>query len=220
MRLKTVVSVGLAWGFLALNPVFSAQGISIADARQQPAGTLVTVEGAVSVASGTYTSSTFDEGFAVQDDSAGIYVSTAFNSGLSLNRRVRVTGIVADDGFGQLVLRPAAPADVVRLRGAERVRAEDVDTGDVGEATEGSLVEVEGTISRPIVVDLPYGFQVFINDGSGETQVFIAATTGIDPRNIPFIQVGRRIRAVGLSGQFLAQNEVLPRHRGDIRPAH
>jgi DNA/RNA endonuclease YhcR with UshA esterase domain len=127
-----------------------------------------------------------DEGFAVQDGTAGIYVSSAF---------------------------------VVRLRGARRVSPDFVATADVGEATEGSLLAVRGTITR-IVVDLPFGFQVFINDGSGETQVFIAASTGIDPRTIPFMTVGRRIYAVGLSGQFLAQNEVLPRNRGDLRPAH
>lgn len=210
----------LAVGFLALVPALSAQVISIADARAQPAGTLVTVEGAVTVASGTYTSSTFDEGFALQDPTAGIYVSSSFNSGLGIHRRVRVTGVVGDDGFGQLVLRPAVPSDVVRRPGAFRVRPEPVDTGQVGEATEGGLLDVEGTITRPVVVDLPFGYQVFIDDGTGETQVFIAASTGINPLAIPFIRPGRRIRAVGLSGQFLAQNEVLPRHRGDIRPAH
>jgi DNA/RNA endonuclease YhcR with UshA esterase domain len=218
MRSMKWTSVALALGVLALAPALSAQVISIADARQAPSGTLVTVEGAVTVASGTYTSSTFDEGFAVQDGTAGIYVSSAFNSGLDLHRRVRVTGTVGDDGFGQLVLRPAAPSDVVRLRGARRVAPDFVATAEVGEATEGSLLAVRGTITR-IVVDLPFGFQVFINDGSGETQVFIAASTGIDPRAIPFMTVGRNIYAVGLSGQFLAQNEVLPRHRGDLRPA-
>jgi DNA/RNA endonuclease YhcR with UshA esterase domain len=219
MRTMKWMTLGLALGVLALAPALSAQVISIADARQAPSGSLVTVEGAVTVASGTYTSSTFDEGFAVQDGTAGIYVSSAFNSGLDLHQRVRVTGTVGDDGFGQLVLRPAAPSDVVRLRGARRVSPDFVATADVGEATEGSLLAVRGTITR-IVVDLPFGFQVFINDGSGETQVFIAASTGIDPRAIPFMTVGRKIYAVGLSGQFLAQNEVLPRNRGDLRPAH
>lgn len=219
MRVRHLILAVLVLGFVVLAPALSAQVISIANARQQPAGTLVTVQGVVTVASGTYTSSTFDEGFAVQDLTAGIYISSAFNSGLSVHQRVRVTGIVGDDGFGQLVLKPATPADVVRLRGAFFVLPEHVDTGDVGEATEGSLLSVVGTITRPVVVDLPYGYQVFIDDGSGETQVFIAASTGIDPLTIPFIRQGRRIRAVGLSGQFLAQNEVLPRTRADIRPA-
>ena len=214
-KLRTVLVV-LA---LAVAARANAQVISIADARSLPAGTVVTVEGSVTVPSGDFASSTFDQGFAIQDETAGIYVSTADNPILDLSEKVRVTGELADDGFGQLVLRPASLADVQTLPGASRVEAEAVATGGVGEATEGSLVEVTGTVTRPVVNDLPYGYQVFVDDGSGETQIFIAASTGINPFTIPFIEVGARITAVGFSGQFLTQNEVLPRHRGDIHRA-
>jgi hypothetical protein len=196
-----------------------AQVISIADARDEPLGTVVTVEGSVTVPSGTFASSTFDQGFGLQDETAGIYVSTADNPNLHFFRHVRVTGTLADDGFGQLVLRPASLADVQRLPGASRVAPETAATGDIGEATEGSLMKITGTVTRPIVNDLPYGYQVFVDDGSGETQIFIPASTGINPFQIPFIQVGARITAVGFSAQFLTQYEILPRHRGDIRPA-
>ena len=130
-----------------------------------------------------------------------------------------MTGEVGDDGFGLTVLRPASLADVVPVGGASAVTPEPVATGDVSEATEGSLVEVTGAVTRPIVNDLPYGYQVFVDDGSGETQIFIAASTGINPFTIPFIAIGTRITAVGYSGQFLTQYEVLPRHRGDIHLA-
>src|SRR5689334_536973 len=88
--------------------VVAAQVISIAEARNLPAGTVVTVEGSVTVPSGTYASSTFDQGFGLQDETAGIYVSTAENPNLNFNRLVRVTGTVGDDGFGLTVLRPAS----------------------------------------------------------------------------------------------------------------
>lgn len=194
-----------------------AQVISIAEARSLPEGTVVTVEGSVTVPSGDFSSSTFDQGFAIQDDTAGIYVSTSDNPNLNFHRRVQVTGELDDDGFGLLVLRPASLADVQTQPGASRVEPEPLATGDVGEATEGLLVEVAGTVTR-IVDDLPYGYQVFVDDGSGETQVFIAASTGINPFTIPFLKVGGQIAAVGFSSQFLAQYEVLPRHRGDIHP--
>lgn len=215
-KLRTVLVV-LA---LAVATRANAQVISIADARDEPLGTVVTVEGAVTVPSGAFSSSTFDQGFGIQDETAGIYVSTAGNPNLHLFRRVRVTGELADDGFGQLVLRPASLADVRRHPGAERIAPEAVETGDIGEATEGSLMKITGTVTRPIVNDLPFGYQVFVDDGSGETQIFIPASTGINPFTIPFIQLGARITAVGFSAQFLAQYEILPRHRGDIRRAH
>jgi hypothetical protein len=215
-KLRTVLVV-LA---LAAATRADAQVISIADARNAPLGTVVTVEGSVTVPSGDFASSTFDQGFGLQDATAGIYVSTADNPNLNFHRRVRVTGVVGDDGFGLLVLRPASLAGVVPLGGASAVAPTPLATGDVSEATEGLLVEITGVLSRPIVNDLPYGYQVFVDDGSGETQIFIAASTGINPFTIPFLQKGTAITAVGYSGQFLSQYEVLPRHRGDIRPAN
>ena len=196
-----------------------AQAISIAEARSLPEGTVVTVEGSVTVPSGDFASSTFDQGFVIQDDTAGIYVSTTENLKLNFHRRVRVTGTVADNGVGLLILQTASSADVEILPGASAVEPEPVATGDIGEATEGLLVEVTGTITQPIIDDLPYGYQVFIDDGSGEMQVFICASTGINPFKIPFLKPGARITVVGSSGQFLTHLEALPRHRGDIKPA-
>lgn len=216
LKLRTLLVV-LA---LAVATRAGAQVISIADARNEPLGTVVTVEGSVTVPSGAFASSTFDQGFGLQDETAGIYVSTADNPNLHLFRRVRVTGALADDGFGQLVLRPASLADVQRLPGLAYVAPEAAATGDISEDTEGSLMKITGTVTRPIVNDLPFGYQVFVDDGSGETQIFIPASTGINPFQIPFIQLGARITAVGFSAQFLAQYEILPRHRLDLRRAH
>jgi DNA/RNA endonuclease YhcR with UshA esterase domain len=197
-----------------------AQTISIADARNLPLGTVVTVEGSVTVPSGSYTSSTFDQGFAIQDETAGIYVSSAFNSGLNFHHHVRVTGVLDDDGFGLLVLRPSSEADVVKIPGATNIAPVTVATGDVSEATEGLLIEVEGIITRGPTDDLPFGYSVFIDDGSGETQIFIPATTGVNPFNIPWVTVGNTIRVTGFSAQFLSQYEVLPRFHGDFHPVN
>ena len=48
----------------------AAPPISIAAARHLPLGTVVTVEGSVTVPLGVFASSFFDEGFAVQDATA------------------------------------------------------------------------------------------------------------------------------------------------------
>jgi hypothetical protein len=212
---RTVLSVLV---LLVAARVAVAQVIPIAEARSLPAGTVVTVQGSVTVPSGDFSSSTFDQGFAIQDESGGIYVSTSENAGLNFHRRVRVTGVVGDDGFGLTVLRPASLADVQRVGGASRVEPLPVETVEVSEATEGLLLEVTGRVTR-IIDDLPFGYKVFIDDGSGETQVFIPASTGVNPFKIPFVKVGSRITAVGYSGQFLAEYEVLPRFRGDIHKA-
>jgi DNA/RNA endonuclease YhcR with UshA esterase domain len=89
-----------------------------------------------------------------------------------------------------------------------------VATGDVNEATEGKLVRITGTITQPIVNDLPFGFIVFVNDGSGEINVFVCASTGID---VSGLSPGQTIEVTGFSGQFADHFEVDPRTQNDIK---
>lgn len=57
---------------------------------------------------------------------------------------------------------------------------------------------------------MPYGYSVFIDDGSGETQVFMPASTGVNPFRIRLFEVGVGIRVTGFGGQYQSQYEVLP----------
>ena len=117
--------------------------ISIAEARSLPLGTIVTIDGVVTVPSGAFSSSTFDQGFAIQDRTGGIYVSVPDNLGFSLRQQVRVTGKLADTVLpGLLVL-----VDVTEVKAhgsGPKVQPLPVATGDVGEDTEGQLVTITG----------------------------------------------------------------------------
>ncbi|MEM9491290.1 MAG: hypothetical protein AAGC55_19240, partial [Myxococcota bacterium] len=61
--------------------------IPIADARAQPEGTEVTVEGFVTVAPGIFESATFEKGFAIQDGEVGVYISTTELASVTLDQR-------------------------------------------------------------------------------------------------------------------------------------
>lgn len=187
--------------------------ISIAAARGLPLGTVVTIDGSVTVPSGAFSSSTFDQGFAIQDHTGGIYVSVPGNLGLGLRQQVRVTGELADTVLpGLLVLVDVTD---VKVHGSgPKVQALPVATGAVGEGTEGKLVRISGTITQPIFNDLPYGFIIFIDDGSGEVHSFVCASTGID---VSGLSQGQTIEVTGFSGQFAASYEVDPRTQDDIR---
>lgn len=191
----------------------AAKTISIAEARSLPLGTVVTIEGSVIVPSGDFSSSTFDQGFAIQDSTGGIYVSTADNLGFALRQRVRVTGTLADTVLpGLLVLVDVTVAKT--HNSGTKIDPLPVATGNVGEATEGSLVQITGTISQPIVNDLPFGFIVVVNDGSGDVNVFVCASTGID---VSGLSQGQTIQVTGFSGQFADHFEVDPRVQDDIK---
>ncbi len=187
--------------------------ITIAEARSLPLGTVVTIDGVVTVPSGAFSSSTFDQGFAIQDRTGGIYVSTPDNLGFGLRQQVRVTGKLADTVLpGLLVL---VDVTAVKAHGSgPKVQSLAVETGDVGEDTEGKLVTITGTITQPIINDLPFGFIIFINDGSGEVHSFVCASTGID---VSGLSPGQTVEITGFSGQFANDFEVDPRIQSDIR---
>jgi hypothetical protein len=175
-------------------------------------GSTVTVQGSVTVPSGTFSSSALDEGFAIQDHTGGIYVSIATNLGLELRNKARVTGQLADSN-GLLILVVSSPNDVKPLGKGPTIQPQPVATGAVGEATEGLLVSLAGTITEAVVDDLPYGYYLAVDDGSGAVRVYVPASTGID---VGGLAVGQGVRVVGLSYQFDDHYEVDPRMPGDI----
>ena len=214
--LQTLTLITLLFSFIpgpTLSGPADPRTVSIAEARSLPLGTTVTIEGVVTVQSGAFSSSTFEQGFAIQDRTGGIYVSVPNNNGLGLRQQVRVTGTLADNVLpGLLVLNNVTN---IKLRGTgPKVTPLPVATGDVGEATEGQLVTITGTITQPIINDLPFGFIVFINDGSGEVHSFICSSTGI---LITDLNQGQTIEVTGFSGQFASDFEVDPRTQDDIR---
>lgn len=190
-----------------------AQVISIADARELPLGTVVTVDGSVSTPSGAFASSFFDQGFGLQDRSAGIFVSMQTNLGLTPRRQARVTGTL-QDSFGLRVLVVEDAERDVKLHGkGPKLRPERFETGAIGEDTEGELVVVEGTITQAPADDLPFGFKFFVDDGSGELTIFINVETQID---VSALAVGQTVSITGFSSQFDTHYEIDPRAPGDI----
>ena len=186
--------------------------ISIAEARALPIGTVVTVDGSVTTPSGAFYSSFFDYGFGLQDRSAGIFISQQTDPGVAPRRQARVTGTLQSSA-GLLILVPADPSDV-KLHGAgPRVRAQWVTTGGVGESTEGRIVRVVGTITQAPSSDLPYGYKFFVDDGSGEVQIFVNTQTGID---LGGLTVGQTVSVTGFSSQFDTHYEIDPRFPADI----
>lgn len=211
-QLLRLMSVVLLLAFVTAPAQAGPHVISIAQARSLPLGTVVTVDGSVSTPSGAFESSFFDKGFGLQDKSAGIYVSLQTDLGVAPRRQARVTGTL-QDSFGLLILVPADPSDV-KLHGAgPRVQAQWVTTGAVGEATEGRIVRVVGTITQAPTSDLPFGYKFFVDDGSGELQIFVNTQTGID---VSGLSLGQTVSVTGFSSQFDTHYEIDPRSPADI----
>ena len=186
----------------------------IAAARGNASGTTATVEGYVSVPPGAFVSALEDEGFAVQDDTGGLYVKVKEKQAFGLNAHVRVSGTL--DEQNQLRILKAVPADIATLSGTRSVTAKDVGTGAVNETVEGQLIRASGNITQTFTDDSPYGYKLYINDGSGEVQVFVHVSAGFDKAKLQALTAGQRITVVGLAAQYDTTYEVAPRQASDL----
>lgn len=182
---------------------------SIAEARQQPRGTTVTVVGVATSFTGGFFPN--DNGFAIQEKKVGIYILDSLDADIQVGQVVRVTGTLTNSFGGVLSV---APTSIEVLGEANVPPPHPVKTGDVSEATEGRLVRIRGTIVSDIEDDLPYGYKFEVDDGTGHTTVFVNAGTGID---VSGLEQGQRVVIEGFSGEFLGEYEVDPVFPEDIR---
>lgn len=215
-RCRNLTSLQWALGAV-LTVVLSACGESatpISEARALDTGAKATIEGFVSVPPGDFESAMGDNGFALQDSSGGVYVKMTEKQTFGLGAKVRVTGTL--DEQNKLRILKVEPADVKLLDGTEQVSPKSVGTGSVNEAVEGQLVKVSGNVSQTFQDDSPYGYKLYINDGSGEVQVFAHVSAGFDKATLQALTSGQHITVVGFGAQYETTYEVAPRQPSDL----
>ena len=186
----------------------TAAGSSIEAAKASPEGTTVTVEGVVSVPSGSFDPN--DVGFAIQAGNDGIYIHDSLGGDYQLGQTVVVTGEVGNS-FGQVYgVYPSS----IQVTGSHPAHpAKNVSTGDLGEEHESRLVRVRGTVLDEVFDDAPYGWIFHVDDGTGSLTVFVYTGTGIDTSGI---EPGDELEITGMGGQFLDHYELNPRFQSDI----
>jgi hypothetical protein len=207
--LLVLSSVGLA---LPAGAATSHRVLAIAHARALPLGTVVTVDGTATTPSGAFESSFFDKGFAIQDRTAGIYVSLQTDLNITPRTQVRVTGTLTDS-FGLLILVPADPTAVTAHGKGPKIALARLATGAINEASEGKLVRVVATITQAPASDPPFGSKFFVNDGTGELTIFINTQTNID---LTGLALGDKVSVTGFSSQFDTHYEIDPRFQADL----
>lgn len=188
--------------------------VTIAEARAMAVDKDTTVEGFVTVVPGTFNSATGEQGFALQDATGGIYVSLPDKLDFALDAKVRVTGKLGQTA--QQTILSAEKANVSVLNGTQTTAAKALKTGEVGESVEGLLLKVSGKVSQAPVDDLPYGIKLYMNDGSGEVQVFVHLVNGAGVIDTSMLAVDQMIEVTGLGAQYETTYEVAPRMAGDL----
>jgi DNA/RNA endonuclease YhcR with UshA esterase domain len=209
------LSIALGAALTFLLPACGHSFTSIAEARALATGTQATIEGTVTVPPGAFGSAMDDRGFAVQDSSGGVYVKLAEKLSFGLGDKVRVTGTL--DEQNMLRILKAEPTGVEQLKGtAQQVSPKSVGTGAVNESVEGQLVKVSGKVTRTFEDDAPYGYKLYINDGTGEIQIFAHLSMGIAQETLQALTEGQEITVVGFAAQYNTTYEVAPRTPADL----
>lgn len=184
--------------------------ITIAAARDEPLGTPVLVEGVVTAGTDVYgfTSAYF------QDETGGIVLDQFGNDALVVVSRgdsIRVRGEVSEfnselrvGGGNDMTVEILGSADVPAPR---TVTATDVNDG----LFQGELVTLEG--ATVTAVDAGFNSTITVTDATGETDIFVDGTTGID---MSAVIVGETYSFTGTMSRFNDIFQIKPRSLDDI----
>jgi DNA/RNA endonuclease YhcR with UshA esterase domain len=203
---------------LTVSTTSFAQGpkpiVSIAEAEKMSLGSDITIEGSVTVGSGTFRSSFDDEGFQIEDKTGGMYIAIKTDLHLKIGQRVRLIGKLNKTplGFPIIETEESLVHILPNTRLPKPLRSA---TGKVTDSIVGRLIRISGTVSKPVEEVAPYGFRVSINDGSGEIIAYISTSTNISPKRFA---AGQKVELTGVAGKFKSRYQIYPRSTADVLP--
>jgi len=177
-------------------PSDAPQPIGISDVRVLPLGSAATVRGWLTTPTGLTETG---KGAFVEDASGGLalYLASADWPGLPVGTEVVASGVL-ETRFSLLTLRLGSAGHLSAVgEGVPLTPLPVLTTGEVGEALEGRLVSVQGTVSDAIST-LTDGFSTAVDDGTGGLRVVVAEASGIPSELFPR---GVAVALVGVVGQ-------------------
>jgi len=95
-----------------------------------------------------------------------------------------------------------------------------VNTGEIGSANEGRLVMVKGKVTQGVegdrFYDLPYGYNVYADDGSGEVRISAEIVNGQPAFDASEVKKGCDIQVVGASMKYFDDIKIVPQRPADV----
>jgi hypothetical protein len=185
--------------------------LTIVEARGAPVGVVVSVTGVVTAEAGRLG---LPPVIAIADGTGGIAVRLPSGTAApSRGTTVSVKGPLADP-YGQLEIRP--PASGFRVTGQGSLPAPlRLDASDLGEATEGRLAELNGTVANAPKKGTSGDLTIDLTDAAGKPfRVLTDGSSGIAPTDLV---KGRSYRLTGIVGQRASRKGALDGYRLYVR---
>lgn len=183
-------------------------------------GETVVVEGYVTAASNAAApGNTFFDVIYIQDDTAGLTVFGVSNLNIKLGQKVRIKGRVSSYlNDAQIALKNENIDVQIIDENTNLIEATKLSTKDsMLEEKEGLLVKVEGKVARI------EGQNIFVNDGSGESRVYVegyigsSENPGVADEWKSRINVGDTISAIGLASEDPEGHRLRVRDSAEIK---
>ncbi|WP_037287697.1 chitinase N-terminal domain-containing protein [Saccharibacillus sacchari] len=183
---------------------------TIASARTQAEGTLVTLEGVITTQPGSFGG----QAFYLQDETAGIYVFQS-ESGFNQGDKIRVTAPLA---LYNTELELTTPVAIEKTGTAELPSPVLADT--VTEANQGQLIQLKNVTVSNIVAATPAGTFEFdaTSDAGVATHIRVDGRTGLTQDQFAYAE-GDKLDITGVSAIFRGAFQLKPRSASDIVPA-
>jgi DNA/RNA endonuclease YhcR with UshA esterase domain len=214
----TIVLAALLGLYLAIQPAAQAapslapQDVTpIATARAAGPGWSGSLQGNVTVPPNIYRGNAF----VIQDATGGMYIYAGSFSipAMSLGDVVRITGTLKNYN-GLLEIDPVTAIVRIEAGAAPLPLITQTNSSTIG-AAQGWLLKVTGTATWSTMPPTPGAsdWSFYVNDGSGQVQVFIDKDTQIDMRGYTS---PTQVTIIGFSGNYNGTPQLMPRYQSDI----
>ena len=188
--------------------------LTIVEARGAPVGTVVTVTGVVTAEAGRIGLPPL---LAIADSTGGIVVRAPEGATPPARGTVLVVRGQLADPYGQLELRPSSTSGFSATGHGSLPNPLRLDAAGLGEATEGRLAELTGTVSSSPTKGTSGDITIALTDAAGAAfKVLCDASSGIDAAT--FVK-GGSYRLTGIVGQRASRKGALDGYRVYLRDA-
>ncbi|MFD2700360.1 DUF5689 domain-containing protein [Paenibacillus shunpengii] len=179
--------------------------IPISEARLQPEGTVVKVEGVITTQPGAFGG----QAFYIQDETAGIYVYQT-QSGFNTGDKVQITAPLT---LYNTELELADVVSIEKTGTADLPQSKEVTA--INDSNQGQLVTLNNVTIQSIITAAPTGSFEFDAVSDQTNHIRVDTRTGLSLEEFPY-QEGDKVSITGVSAIFRGNYQLKPRGIEDI----